>query len=64
MNNEKQWWSTGDVAAYLSQIFNKKLCEHATRMWMMRHNVQRAKGDRRMTTKAWVDQAIERKGGK
>jgi hypothetical protein len=62
MIETKQWWSTGDVAAYLSQIFNKKMSDATTRMWMMRHNVRRAKGDRRMTTKAWVDQAIEGKG--
>ena len=62
MMTEKQWWSTKDVAAYLSQIFNKSLSEAATRMWMQRHGVRRAKGDRRMTTKEWVDAAIEGKG--
>jgi hypothetical protein len=64
MMTEKQWWSTKDVAAYLSLIFNRELSEPTTRMWMQRHNVRRAKGDRRMTTKAWVDQAIDGKCSK
>jgi hypothetical protein len=57
--NPTDWWRTRDVMTYLGLP-----SERQTRLWMTRRGVRRAKADRRFTTKEWVDEAMQGKGGK
>lgn len=57
----KPWWTTDDVAAYLTHLRNKHCTRNAAKIWMTRNNIRRSKADRRLTCREFVDAALNRK---